>query len=368
LFGYAFLIALILPLESFIGAAIVQTQKDLHFKDFAKIELYESLSLYIIQISLAFLNFGVWAFFIAILSSRIIKTLLCLKILKYNIVPKFNFSIFKGKYLNGFYFQLNSILPTSKAMILPLILSLFLDIHSIGIIFWVSSLVSVPLVLVYNYNSVLFPALSKFQDNHTSAKELAGQSMEKMILILVFVFGLGGIVGDQIIALAFNENWADAKNVIFVCALYHLVYAMRTMCYPILYAKNLASKRTIAELLLVILEYAAVYFFCKDFGTKGYFVSLIFINILAFYFLYYHSRDWLLRSTFWRFHLSIVGVLIIYGLERWFNFPTKNINSLMIEAISFSVFLFIFFYLLDLKFRMLFLEIIHKVKKNASKI
>lgn len=362
---YVILLALILPLEAFIGAAIVEVQKNLHFKELAKIELYETFFLYSAQVLLAFLNFGIWSFFIAILFSRVLKTFLCLKLLKFNVMPGFNLSVFKGKYRNGLYFQLNSIIPTSKAMLLPVILALYLDIHTIGIIFWTTSLVSIPLVLAYNYNSILFPALSKFQDNQDSARELASHSMEKMILMLAFVFGLGGIVGDQIIALVFNNNWADAKSLVFVCALYHLSYSIRFMCYPILYAKNLASRRTLGELLMVLLEYLCVYLFCKNFQALGYFVSLIGINLLAFYFFTHFAKDWLRPFTMLRFHLVFFGILLCHAIEKLVNLPQRSVTSLSIEALAFSLLLTLFMMIFDIKFRELVFSYIKRFKNHA---
>lgn len=363
---YVVILALILPMEAFIGAAIVKIQKDLHFKDFAKVELYESVVLYVVQISLAFLNFGIWSLFIAIFFSRLLKTFYCLRIMSFSIWPRLDFSFFKGRYLNGFYFQLNSILPTSKAMLLPVILALSLDIHAIGIIFWITSLVSLPLVLAQNYNSVLFPALSKFQDDHEAARKMASHSMEKMILVLALLFGLGGVAGDKIIALVFNSNWADAKQVIFVCAVYHLIYSIRYMCYPVLYVKNLASKRTIGELLLVLAEYLCVYLFCKQFGIQGYFISLIGINLLSFYYFYHHSKDWLSLTTFTRFHLVLAGILLSQIIEKKMNIPEKSIFGLVSSVLTFSLIFTCFLLAFDVKFREILSNVFKKMKKAEA--
>ena len=92
------LLALILPMEAFIGAAVVEVQKNMNFKDLAKIELYETCFLYSAQVLLAFLNFGIWSFFIAIFFSRVFKTLLCLKLLKFSIKPSFDLSVFQNNF------------------------------------------------------------------------------------------------------------------------------------------------------------------------------------------------------------------------------------------------------------------------------
>jgi O-antigen/teichoic acid export membrane protein len=359
---YVIFLALILPMDTYIGAATVVTQKNMNFKDFAKIELYESVLLYVIQISLVFLNFKVWSFFIAIFISRLLKTLFCMNLLEFKIKPTFNLSLFQNKYKTAFYFQLNSIIPTTKAIFLPIILAFYLDIHTIGIIFWITSLVSTPLVLAFNYNSILFPALSKFQDNEISAKELATHSMEKMLLILAFVFGLGGVIGDQVIDLVFNKNWADAKGLVFVCAIYHFLYSARYICYPILYAKNLANRRTIGELLLVISEYLCVYLFCQKYLALGYFLSLIGINLLSFYFFSYFVKSWLRPFTMLRFHLVFIGIILSFGIIKSVNLPPKNVTSLISEAFIFIAFISLFLLTFDVKFR----EIVSHYKKKLT--
>ena len=358
-------LALILPMESFIGAAIVDAQKNMHFKNFAKIELFETVILYCIQISLAFLNFGIWSFFFAIFLSRLFKTILSLTFLKFQIKPSLNFGLFKGKYRQGILFQLNSIIPTSKAMLLPVILAMYLDIHTIGIIFWTSSIVSIPLVLSYNYNSVMFPALSKMQDSEDSLKELASRSMERMILILAFLFGIGGVVGDQIIDLVFNKNWADAKSVIFLCALYHFVYSVRYLFYPILYVKKLSSKRTIGELCMVLLEYLGVFIFCKTYQATGYFSLLIAINLLALYYFYFYSRDWIRRFTLVRFHLLFLIILFINSLFNVYAFPHSSYVFLSVAIVGFTFFYLLLLSLFDFHFRDMARVYLKKVKRVA---
>jgi|GEM_PF-953166 len=359
-------LAIILPLEAFIGAAIVEAQKNMHYGDFAKIEMVEQITLYLFQISLVYLNFGILSFFIAILVSRLVKTFICMLLLKFKIWPKFKFKTFSGHFQRGLFFQLNSIIPTSKAMILPVILALYMDIHTIGLIFWVSSLVSIPLVLAYDYNHVLFPALANIQENTASARELASRSMEKMILVLAFVFGLGGVLGDQIISLVFNKNWADAKELVFICAAYHLAFASRYITYPILYARNQASKRTLGEMLMVALEYTAVLIFCKVYKAQGYFLSLIVINVLAFYFFMYFGKSWIRSFTLLRYHAAFVIVFLIYGLKLMVGLPAHNIFSLVVELISFPVLFAGFFFAVDSEFRKLSLHYIGKVRAYAT--
>lgn len=359
-------LAIILPLEAFIGAAIVEAQKNMHYGDFAKIEMVEQVTLYLFQISLVYLNFGILSFFIAILVSRIVKAGICMMLLKFKVWPKFKFSTFSGHYQRGLFFQLNSIIPTSKAMILPVILALYLDIHTIGLIFWISSLVSIPLVLAYDYNHVLFPALANIQEKTDSARELASRSMEKMILVLAFVFGLGGVLGDQIISLVFNKNWADAKQLVFVCAAYHLAFSCRYITYPILYARNMASKRTLGEMLMVAFEYAAVLAFCKVYKAQGYFWSLTVINIMAFYFFMYFGKGWIRGFTFYRFHSAIAIVFSIYGLKLLVGLPTHNLFSLLAELVAFPVLFAGFFFAIDPEFRKLSLNTIGKMRSYAT--
>jgi O-antigen/teichoic acid export membrane protein len=350
------IVAIILPFEAFIGASVVLVQKKLHFKSFAKIELLESITLYVVQIFLAFMGFGVWSFFLGILTSRLLKLIYCIDILKGNSTPSFNLKPFKGKYKSGMYFQLNSIIPTSKAMILPIVLALYLDIHTIGIIFWITSLVSIPLVLAYNYNSILFPALSKYQDDSLSAKELASHSLEKMILVVVFIFGIGGLLGDNIIGIVFNKNWSDAKDLIFYCSLFHFFYSVRFMTYPLLYAKKLEKERMWGEFSLVIVEYVCVFMFCSYFKAKGYFISLALINLLSFYYFSFQVKDWLRSHTFKRFHLSIIflGIVWLFDQKKFMNLTDFEI--LIWETLIYILFFSAFYLILD-----------QEVKKNIKK-
>ncbi len=348
---YIFLTSLILPLEAFIGGAIIYTQKNLDFKSFAKVEMYELVILYMFQISLALLGFGIWSFFIAILVSRILKCLYCLILIRGKVEYDFDLTYFSGKFKSGFYFQLNSILPTSKAMFLPVILALFLDVHSIGIIFWVTSLVSMPLALAYNYNTLLFPGLSKVQDNINAVKELSSRSIEKMLLIFAFIFGLGGFVGHQLIDLIFSKNWIDAKELIYLCAFFHFLYASRYIVYPMLYVRKLEKQRTKGEFYLILAEYVLAFVLCSLFKSKGYFISLILINFVSFFYFTFKVKDWLRKESFRRY-LNLVCFFILIGIIHYLTFK----QSTTYTSLALNIFIFVssflgFNYLIDYQFR-----------------
>lgn len=357
---YAWIIALILPMEAYIGAALVTVQKTLKFHEIARIELIETAILYCIQITLAYYNFGIWSLFIAILTSRLLKTIYCLSIMPFSLVPSFDFKLFKNQYRNGLFFQLNSIIPTSKAMLLPMLLALYMKVETIGIIFWVTSLVSIPMALAYNYNSILFPALSQVQNDDEKAKEISSSTIEKMFLVLAFIFGLGGIVGDQIIELVFSSKWSAAKDVIFLCALYHFAYCARFICYPILYAKNLAHKRTIGELLLVLFEYLAVFLVCKQFQAKGYFASLVLINFISFFYFAKHAGNWMRKETYRRLLVAMTAMILSQIIVVNLHLNMTSVGKLISEAL---IFIFVFIttmIIFDLNFRDQFKKTIKK--------
>ena len=358
-----FLTSLVLPLESIIGGAIIFSQKNLDFKKFAKVEMYELVILYIFQISLALLGVGIWSFFIAILMSRLFKFCYCLNLLRGHVEYRFDLKYFEGKYKTGLFFQLNSILPTSKAMFLPIILALFLDVHSIGIIFWVTSLVSMPLALAYNYNTLLFPGLSKVQDNTDAVKELSSRSLEKMLLIFAFIFGLGGFVGNQLIDLIFSKNWLDAKELIYLCAFHHFLYASRYIVYPILYVRKLEKHRTKGEFYLILAEYILAFILCSMFKAKGYFISLIVINYLSFYYFTFNVKDWLRKESFKRY-ANLVIFFILMGFIHFQNYQKEATTIHLLESILLYIFMYFGFnYLLDSQFRDLAKSLIQKKVK-----
>ena len=362
---YAWLIALILPMEAYIGAAIVSVQKTLRFREIARIELIETAILYCIQITLAYYNFGIWSLFLAILCSRLLKMIYCVYILPFSRKPTFNFKLFESQYKTGLFFQLNSIIPTSKAMLLPMLLALYMKVETIGIIFWITSLVSIPMALAYNYNSILFPALSQVQNENDKAREIASSTVEKMLLVLAFIFGIGGIVGDQVIDLVFNEKWASAKEVVFLCALYHFAYCARFICYPILYAKNLAHKRTIGELLLVLFEYLAVFLICRQFQAKGYFFSLVLINFISFFYFARYAGGWIRKETYRRLFVTAGAMVGTQVLINILNLKGGSLSLLIGESFIFIIIFVTSLFAFDLSFRDQFKTTLDKRSSNA---
>ena len=70
-------------------------------------------------------------------------------------VPRLHWAAIRSSLSFGIPFQLQSIIPVSQAIVIPLILVIHLSMDDIGLIFWVVGLVSIPRIIAINYNQII---------------------------------------------------------------------------------------------------------------------------------------------------------------------------------------------------------------------
>ncbi len=332
------LYVLIIPFEVISSVPKLMLIRELEFKEIAKIDMASSVTLYLTQIILAVLGFGVWSFIIANLARQTVSLIMSYSIKKRIILPRFSFKTFdKETYKRGFFYQLNSIIPTSRGIFFPIILSLYLSVDEMGLMFWVIGLVSIPMVFAYNYNSVFLPALSKVHKSKEEAKHLSSRAIENMVLALGFIFGLGGTIGPNIIDIVFPDKWALARDLVPLAALYIGLSAVRFIGTTIINAQGRPHVLTKIEIALVIMEYLGIVIFCSKLGLKGYFISQVVIYFLCLLYVYINTKEWVRFEAIWRFFSVLSATLIPYFLIY---FSILNIN-IFVKTFSY-IFLFLF--------------------------
>lgn len=356
------LYVLIIPLDVVSSIPKLMLIRGLDFKEIAKIDMVSSISLYGTQIALAISGAGVWSFIIANIVRQIASLVMAYYFKREFIIPRLDLRVFsKTTYKKGFFYQLNSIIPTSRGIFFPIILSLYLSVDEMGLIFWVTGLVSIPMVFAYNYNNVFFPALAKVHKNQEEAKHLSSRAIENMVLALGFIFGLGGTIGPQIIDLVFPDKWDSARELVPLAALYIGLSSVRFIGTTIINAQGRPQLLTKIEIVLVIMEYVGVVIFCSNFGLVGYFYSQVIIYALCLVYVYFNTKEWIRTEALRRFFSVLLSTLIPYFIIE----NTLLNQNIVFSGLSFILIFFIMILILDSSsvedIKKLFKKIIAKV-------
>lgn len=197
-------------INAFGGVHLAMLKKEMKFKTLSKITVLSSFISGVIAVFFALTGYGVWSLVIQFYCAAILKQILLWNSTKW--LPQFEFSWTKVKPMWNF---------SKKLFLSSLINTIYVqvDVFIIGKLFAPATLGFYSRgknlnQLVSNYSSsslmnVLFPALSKIQDNLVDVKKKVSDFFKIASLISFFLGGLLYVIAEDIIVILFTEKWLE---------------------------------------------------------------------------------------------------------------------------------------------------------------
>lgn len=216
-------LAISLFFSSFTSVQSALVLREMDFKKYFYANLYASILSAIVGISMAYMGYGVWA----LVAQTLVRSFTVVLVIFFFVrwLPHFRFSWDRLKKLYSFGLNL---------MAANLIGTLFNELRGflIGVRFRPSDLAffnrgnSLPGLIYENVNgtisSVLFPAMTKVQDDISSIKNSMRRAMMTSVFILAPILVLLAATSYQVIIILFKEKWAPAIPYMQVIVFYHL--------------------------------------------------------------------------------------------------------------------------------------------------
>lgn len=205
------ILALTMPIGALSGVQNAFVQKQMAFRKFFISSLAGSILSGIVGLTMALLDYGVWALVGQNIVSTVTNTIVLFCIINWH--PKFIFSYKRFKRLFSFGW---------KMTIINVLTTFFYQLkgYIIGYKYSTTDLAyynrgeGLPGILYNNIsgtiNTVLFPALSNLQDDRQSVKKALSRSLRITSFILMpSLLGLAAI-SDKLILIIFTEKWTPA--------------------------------------------------------------------------------------------------------------------------------------------------------------
>ena len=231
--------------SSFSGIQNAILTRRMDFKFYFYITIIGTIISGIIGLCLAFWGYGVWALVAQSLSNTVISTLLLFHFVRW--LPKFQFSVvrFKELFSFGWKYMMSSLIGTSFYQLRGYI---------IGIRYTAADLAfynrgeGIPQLFTRNIdstiNGVMFPALSKLQNDREGLVRAISRSMKTSSYVLMpILFGLAAVC-DKLVIILYTEKWAP-------CVPFMQILCV-TECLGILNTANLQALKGVgrADVLL----------------------------------------------------------------------------------------------------------------------
>lgn len=204
-------LALPLLINSFIVVNRVKLISNLNFKILTYAGITSSIVSGIVAILLALNGFGYWSLAIQTVLSSIIYTSIVFAFSKWRISFKFSIKIFNELFNFGIFISLYNIASFLTKNVDYFIIGKILGERELGI-YTIAFLLTDTFRsrLMDVSNKVLFPAMSKLQNNIKQVKNYYSKSIAFNSILIVPTMLFEIIYAKEIIILMFGDNWASA--------------------------------------------------------------------------------------------------------------------------------------------------------------
>ncbi len=341
-YSYLLILSFVLFIESIKIPPQMMLDRNLEFSKVMKIELTESLAMYIVQITCAFKGFGAWSFAYALLTRSIVGLVLSFYYCPYFFLPKLYKNEIKKLFNFAFLSELKKMIVAAKTMIVPLLLANFLTPNVLGVYVWSIGIVSIPSALTDSFDRVFFPAFSKMQDNSDFFKQSFAKNINSFLVFLGLMYVLIICCSSSGVKSFFPDKWDFAIEIIPLAALGTFLSKVRYLFGTLMNSRAmpgiLLKVESLALFLEVVLAIPVLYFYDLIF----YLYLIIMIESIICVTTYFLNSDFIHLSVVRRFFSILCAHIFLYSLFKTYIF-TLNINSWLLLILSFllSSFLYI---------------------------
>ncbi|MGB5965065.1 MAG: lipopolysaccharide biosynthesis protein [Sulfurimonadaceae bacterium] len=362
-------------INAFSSVQSTRLHKELNFALLTKIGLLSSLTSGIIGISLAFYGAGVWSLAAQALSMGILYNILIWTLAKWIPSREFSWKALTQLWGFGFRMFLVGLLDAIYTRLDYLIIGKLFDPNTLGFYQRAKSLNM--MAIQYSSGSlmsVLFPVLSKVQNDLPRFQNIILKSLGIISFIVFLLFGSLYLVSEELIVILFSDKWFPSVE-------YFKILAFSGFAYPInALLVNVLSSRGNSKAFLRMAIYKKFVAFSNLgigflFGIEGFLYGLIIVAVInTSITIVMASRESSIPIIeFYR--LIIVQVMIaalallttLFAVEF---LSDSNIISLLIKLVLFStVYIFLNWIFKTLSFQYFleqFLPVLRKIVKKLE--
>lgn len=223
----------VLGITIIIGAVYsvqqAKVQREMNFKKFFYATLIGTLISAGIGIAMAYSGYGVWALVGQQISAQLINIIVLFVTVKWR--PKLIFSVQKMKQLFGFSWKIlvSALIDTFYNNIYSLIIGKFYSSADLG---YYNRGKQYPMLVVENVNgsinSVIFPVLSKIQDDKERFKATVRRSIKTSTYIIFPLMAGLAAVAEPLVRIMLTDKWLPAVPFIQFCCFTYAFWPVHT--------------------------------------------------------------------------------------------------------------------------------------------
>jgi PST family polysaccharide transporter len=275
-------LSFVVPISASNSLPYVILNRNLAFKKIAISELFSTVGYGIITVTLAFILQNVWCFVFGIIGEQVIlgvllwthsryKPAIKLTLVNYRSLFKFSSSVFLTRFLN--FFNLNTLF---------LLINKFFGSTVLGYFSLAYQIIDLPTQrIAKNIMKVLYPVLSKLQDQREEYKALLLKTMFLLSLIVLPIFTVLFLLAKPFVIIFYGEKWADAVRFIQILSVLGLIRSLWTSISMVSMSLGKPRFEMLLNLSVALLVVPGIYGL-SGFGIDAVVVFFVLLILLSF--------------------------------------------------------------------------------------
>lgn len=229
--------------------------RNLEFKKIAIITIGANSVSVLISILLAYIGFGVWSL---VAKNVILQCSLCVLFWlfeKWKISLDFSFSSFKSLFKYGFFVAFSNLIENIFANVESFIIGRRYKPTTLGYYSQAKSLGQVPIYSISMVvNQVLFPTLSKLQDQKDGFVKGIRKSIVAITFVAFPIIILFGVLSEQIIVFLYSDRWIASVPFLQIVCVTGLINSVLHSNFSVLKALGSSKMFLISQVILSSLK------------------------------------------------------------------------------------------------------------------
>lgn len=203
-------LAVVVPLSALRMPGAILLERGLQYVPITVSDLVDAITFHAVAIPAALAGAGVWSFVLGAIAAKVASVAVLWQASRWRPVFRWQWPVLKPLLEFGMSFQGATLLTLVREAVLPIVVVLWSGVTAVGFLNLATSIAFLPLTFVRIAGRVLFPALSRLQDDPARFARAAERALNRIAVVLI-PCGLLLLVGaEQIVRLVYGEPWAPA--------------------------------------------------------------------------------------------------------------------------------------------------------------
>ncbi|MFC1711847.1 lipopolysaccharide biosynthesis protein [Patescibacteria group bacterium] len=339
--------SLSLFLTSLKTVPLILLERKLRFNKVVIPEIIEVISFQIIAVGLAFLNFSVWSFIIALLVRTTLGVIVLYLISPFKIGFYWDSKKAKSLLSFGIPYQANGFIAMVKDAVMPIFVGSVAGAAALGYLNWAYTFSKIPILLMSDIFRVSFPGFSRIQDNKDLLTKALNKTLKYTNMFLFPSVFLLMATAEKIIHYVFTDKWLPGLPAFYIHSVGILVVGIANTFMNALWACRKVKIATKLMIIYTIVNWATSVPLVYLMGFNGAMVGSVIVLLISLplntYYIKKIANVSILENTWPPLLAGLLAGLIVFGLSPYL---IKNLVSLilvlLLGGLLYLLFLFVF--------------------------